>query len=153
MKRLMLVFVSIFALVALGTPVAVQAGEHPEHPGGTKKVSIDTMEKAIDEKIAEKTKADGGVFKLNDDMLHKTWNLERVRVYRDKLARMEDGTYFACVDMKEKGGKDMVDVDFFLKDQDGKLVFQDLAVHKVNGVPRYNWEKKGDHWVKTAVKA
>jgi hypothetical protein len=123
--------------------------EHPEHPTAQKKISVDDLEKAIQEKVSEKSKADGGTFRLPDDVLHKTWELELVRVHRDKLTRLEDGTYFACVDMKEKGGKDVVDVDFFLKESDGKLAFSDMAVHKVNGAPRYNWEKKGDRWVKT----
>jgi hypothetical protein len=138
------------ALLLLGPAApAASAQEHPEHPNATKTVDIDALEKAIKEKIADKTKADGGVFKLEDDVLHKTWQLELVRVHRDKLARLEDGTYFACVDMKEKGGHDLVDVDFFLKENDGNLTFSDMAVHKVNGVARYDWEKKGDRWVKT----
>lgn len=137
---------------ALGTTAPAVAQEHPEHPTAEKKISVDDLEKTIKEKIADKTKADGGVFKLADNVLNKTWELELVRVHRDKLTRLEDGTYFACVDMTEKGGKDLVDVDFFLKDNDGKLAFSDMAVHKVNGVARYTWEKKDDHWVKVAVK-
>jgi hypothetical protein len=142
------IFLGCLALAAFGA--ALQ--EHPEHPMAEKKISVDDLEKTIKEKIAEKAKADGGVFKLRDDVLGKTWELELVRVHRDKLTRLEDGTYFACVDMKTKDGKNVVDVDFFLKESDGKLAFSDMAVHKVDGVARYDWEKKGDRWVKVPVK-
>ncbi|HKB69978.1 MAG TPA: hypothetical protein VKH46_03985 [Thermoanaerobaculia bacterium] len=130
-------------------PARVRAAEHPEHPNGAKQVSIDSLEKAIKEKVADKTKEDGGTFKLPDDVLDKTWELDLVKVHRDKLARLEDGRYFACVDMKSHGGSDVVDVDFFLTEKDGTLAFSDMAVHKVNGVARYGWEKKGDTWIKT----
>jgi len=123
--------------------------DHPEHPKGEKKISLDSLEKAIKEKITEKSKEDGGTFKLHDDVLNKNWELDLVKVHRDKLTRLEDGRYFACVDMKSHGGDDVVDVDFFLTEKDGKLVFSDMTVHKVNGAARYGWEKKGDNWVKT----
>jgi hypothetical protein len=125
--------------------------EHPEHPSEKKKISVDSVEKTIKEKIAAKAKEDGGTFKLKDDVLNKTWSLELIKVHRDKLTRLEDGTYFACVDMAEVGSKNVVDVDFFLKEKNGDLVFEDMAVHKVNGTPRYNWEKQGDAWVKKPV--
>ncbi len=152
LRRNPLALIGLAAAAFLGAPPLASAQEHPEHPTAEKKISVDDLEKAIQEKVAEKTKQDGGAFKLPDDVLKKTWELELVKVHRDKLTRLEDGTYFACVDMKEKGGKDMVDVDFFLKESDGKLAFSDMSVHKVNGVPRYNWEKKGDRWVRVALK-
>ena len=149
--RLALGGVLLFAR-ARNLPAAPQKQpEHPEHPMAEKTISVDDLEKAIQQKIADKAKEDGGTFRLPDDVLHKTWELELVKVHRDKLTRLEDGTYFACVDMKQKGGSDVVDVDFFLKETDGKLAFSDMAVHKVNGAPRYNWEKKGDRWVKKPV--
>jgi hypothetical protein len=153
-------FTKLIAGSALGAllvvaPLALAAPppEHPEHPMDKKKIDVNDLEAAIKGKIAEKTKADGGTFQLRDDVLNKTWELDLVRVHRDKLTLLEDGTYFACVDMKDKKGTDVVDVDFFLKDEEGKLVFSDMGVHKVNGAPRYNWEKKGDRWVKVPLKS
>lgn len=152
LRRTPVALLGLALAACAGFPVAASAQEHPEHPMAEKKISVDDLEKTIKEKVAEKTKDDGGVFKLRDDKLARTWELELVKVHRDKLTRLEDGTYFACVDMKEKAGKDTVDVDFFLKESDGKLAFSDMAVHKVNGEPRYNWEKKGDRWVKVETK-
>ena len=152
LRRTPMAILGIALAAGFGLPSALRAQEHPEHPTAEKKISVDDLEKAIKEKIAEKAKDDGGVFKLQDDVLHKTWELELIKVHRDKLTRLEDGTYFACVDMKPKAGSDVVDVDFFLKDTGGKLAFSDMAVHKVNGAPRYNWEKKGDRWVKVETK-
>jgi hypothetical protein len=148
------------ALIVLGAADPSIAQEHPEHPKAKNaehptakgKISVDDLQKAIEARIAEKAREDGGVFKLPDHVLGKTWQLDLVRVHRDKLARLEDGTYFACVDMRERGGKDLVDVDFFLKERNGKLVFSDTAIHKVDGVARYDWEKKGDRWVKVSTR-
>jgi hypothetical protein len=139
---------ALAAVACLGFGVPASAQEHPEHPSAAKKIDINALEKAIKEKIAEKAKADGGTFELEDPVLHKTWKLELIKVHRERLSRLEDGRYFACTDMREKGGKDVLDVDFFMKDDGGKLVFSDMSIHKLNGVPRYGWEKQGDHWVK-----
>lgn len=130
--------------------------EHPmpEHPQKTSKatasISMSTLEKAIQDQIAEKAKANSGKFPLRDDTLNKTWRLELVKVHTDKLAQLDDKTYFACVDMKADDGT-IVDVDFFMKDDNGKLTLSDTTVHKINGKPRYTWQKKGAFWERVPV--
>ncbi len=120
--------------------------EHPkqEHPAA-KPVSTATLEKAIKDQIAEKAKANGGKFAVRDDVLDKTWQLELVKVHTDKLTQLDDKTYFACVDFKSTDGT-LVDVDFFMKNDNGKLTLSDTTVHKVNGKARYSYEKKGNFW-------
>jgi hypothetical protein len=49
------------------------------------------------------------------------------------------------------GDGTMVDVDFYMKKDDGKLTLTDTAVHKVNGKPRFNYEKKGTYWERVKV--
>ncbi len=120
--------------------------EHPkqEHPTA-KPVSVAALEKAIKDQIAEKAKANGGKLAVQDDVLHKTWQLDLVRVHTDKLTQLDDKTHFACVDFKGDDGTP-VDVDFFMKKDNGKLTLADTTVHKVNGKPRFNYEKRGKFW-------
>jgi len=144
-----LVASSLLAAVALR---ATTQQEHPkqEHPRGANPVSTKTLEKAIKEQVAEKAKANGGRFPVEDPVLKKTWQLELVRVHTDKLTQLDDKTYFACVDFKADDGTP-VDVDFFMKNDNGKLVLADTTVHKVNGKPRFNYEKKGNFWERVKV--
>jgi hypothetical protein len=129
--------------------------EHPqgkEHPKGEKKVSIEDIDKAITEHIEKASKASGGKFEVKDDVLKKTWDLELVRVHKDRLQALADGRYFACVDFKAPDGT-MVDVDFFMKKEGDDLKVTDTTVHKVNGKARYNYQQKDGVWVRVAEKA
>ena len=150
LRRSLLVLAATFSL-AVGAR-AVGAQEHPkeEHPKGTKAVSKETLEKAIKDQIAEKSKANGGKLAVEDPVLKKTWQLELVRVHTEKLTQLDDKTYFACVDFKADDGTP-VDVDFYMKDDGGKLALSDTTVHKVNGKPRFNYEKKGKYWERVPV--
>ena len=125
--------------------------EHPkeEHPSA-KPVSTDTLEKAIRDQIAERSKANDGKFTVQDDVLHKTWQLELLRVHTDKLTQLDDKTYFACVDFKADDGT-IVDVDFYIKNNNGALKLSDTTVHKVSGKPRFTYQKKGDYWERIPI--
>jgi hypothetical protein len=149
------------ALLLMASPAFTQehpAGqEHPkkgEHPKSEKAKAVTTadLDKAIKARIAEKTKADGGVFKVEDKVLNKTWDLTLVKVHTDKLTPLSADTYFACTDFKAKDGT-LVDVDFYLKNEAGKLVITDTTVHKVNGKPRFNYVEKNGVWVREEVKS
>jgi hypothetical protein len=129
-----------------------QKKEHPEHPKSEKKVSLEEIDASIRSHIEEKSKTSGGRFDARDDVLNKTWSLELVRVHKDRLQALEDGRYFACVDFKSTEGT-MVDVDFFLKKEDDKLVVTDTSVHKIDGKARYNYEERNGVWVRVAEKS
>ena len=133
-----------------------EKGEHPksEHPKSQKAKTVTTadLDTAIKARIEEKTKADGGVFKVEDKVLKKTWELTLVKVHTDKLTPLSADTYFACTDFKAKDGT-LLDVDFYVKNQDGKLVITDTTVHKINGKPRFNYVEKDGVWVREEVKS
>jgi hypothetical protein len=129
-----------------------QKKEHPEHPKSEKKLSVDDIDAAIRSNIEEKAKASEGKFLVRDEVLDKTWELELVRVHKDRLQALADGRYFACVDFKAADGT-MMDVDFFLKKDGDKLVVTDTSVHKINGKARYNYEEKDGVWVRVAEKS
>ena len=146
-----LTLIAVLALVAAG---AARAQEHPkehpkEHPTA-KAIATADLEKAIRANIDEAAKANNGKFPAKDDVLNKTWQLTLVRVHTDKLTQLDASTYFACVDFKADDGT-LVDVDFYFKDEGGALKRTDTTVHKINGQPRYNYEKKGDFWVRVPV--
>ena len=124
----------------------VAAGVHPKeaHPAGHA-VAMADLEHAIHEQVMEKTKAEGGRFHVHDTVLNKDWALELVRIHTDKLMQLDNDTYFACTDFRAEGGE-IVDVDFYMKDENGKLVFSDTAIHKIDGKPRFTYEKKDGFW-------
>jgi len=150
-------------LLAYGiSPGALRAQEHPrpdqakqehpkkEHPAKQqaappRKPTLDDLDAAIRQQIAEKAKATGGRFQVKDDVLNKTWSLEFVRVHKEKLTALSDTRYFACVDFKADDGT-RVDVDFYMDYKDGKFSFADTTVHKVNGKARFDYQQNGDIW-------
>jgi hypothetical protein len=145
---------TVFPAFAQEHPAGHEHPEKAEHTKSEKAKAVTTadLEKAIKARIEEKTKSDGGVFKVQDKVLNKTWDLTLVKVHTDKLTPLSADTYFACTDFKAKDGTP-VDVDFYLKDQGGKLVITDTTIHKVNGKPRFNYVEKNGVWVREDVKS
>ena len=150
MRRIEVLLVFMGAL-SFACAAGLQAQkEHPqEHPKQTnpavKPISMATLEKAIKDQIAEKAKANGGKFPVQDNIQSKAWQLGIVRVHTDKLTQLDEKTYFACVDFKADDGTP-VDVDFYMKNDNDGLTLSDTTVHKVNGKPRFTYEKKGNFW-------
>jgi hypothetical protein len=155
MRRINVLPVLVVALCCACAAGLQAQKEHPqEHPKQTnpavKPISMATLEKTIKDQIAEKARANGGKFPVQDEVLNKTWRLELVRVHTDKLTQLDEKTYFACVDFKADDGTP-VDVDFYMKNDNGKLALSDTTVHKVNGKPRFSYEKKGNFWERVKV--
>ena len=147
---------ALTVVLALGVGgAALIAQEHPEHPEGktaaSRAISIDDLEKAIKSAVAAKEKSGGGYYKLADEATKKTWLLKLDHVHRERLSRLDEKTYFACTDFKSSDGH-TVDVDFFMKDKDGKLVMSNATLHKIDVKPRYNWEEKNGFWQRVPVK-
>lgn len=154
-------FLAAGVAACLMTAGAICAQEHPkpkqehpqkeppkkEHPAKqpAAKPTIEDLDAAIRQQIAEKSKATGGKFQVKDDVLKKTWSLELVRVHKDKLTQLSPDLYFACVDFRADDGT-AVDVDFYMKNEDGKFQLTDTTVHKVNGKARFMYRQKGDIW-------
>lgn len=149
--------------VAVGFAFAAFAQEHPEHPkpkAGEKQehpqakqahdYSIDELEKAITAEIDTAQKKNGGSYKMEDKEGKQTLAMKLDHVHRERLAKLDAKTYFACTDFKTEDGT-VVDVDFFMKDNGKKLVMSDATVHKVDGKPRYNWKEKEGYWERVPV--
>ena len=140
------------ACLFLSHPIVAKA-EHPsEHPAGEQSaVTTETIASAIEQHVKENRKKDNGYFIVEDKEANKKLYLELDKIHRERLSAIDKDRYFACVDFTNKDGKSY-DIDFFLKDTWKGLKVTETIVHKKEGKVRYTWEKKGDFWVKKAVK-
>jgi hypothetical protein len=166
MKRL-----AVFTLACLfAAPVFVSAGEHPEHPKSKQKKEHSKAKKksrsakkkgkwvkdsptmkafvaAVEDYVADKQESEGA-FKVYDNRLDKTWDLELLRIHKKRIARLGEDKFFACADFKEvgrKGKRKTLDLDFFVsRDEDGNFVVDEIPVHKVQGKPRYTYNKNNE---------
>ena len=134
------------------------SAEHPEHPtAGSKehpnKVSAaqqksaqDEYEKFVKDYVASEAQKTGGVYTIHDDVANKDWRLELVKVHKNKICMLNEGnTCFACADLKEVGGKNKVDLDFYANHSpDGKMAMDKVLIHKVNGKPRFTYDKNNN---------
>ena len=48
-----------------------------------------------------------------------------------------------CSDFKSTEGKDLLDIDFWMVEKNGKLEVIDTMIHKVNGEPRPTYDYEG----------
>jgi transglutaminase-like putative cysteine protease len=108
-------------------------------PPGDSPVSIDDIAAGIEQHIAERSKANGGYYKLQ--FKNKTLRLQLVRVHREYLADLGRGVRFACVDLVGTDGP-VYDVDFFMKGRPGAMTVTETTVHKVDGHPLYLWQQR-----------
>ena len=145
------------SIVVAGSAFAQEHPEHPkpksdakqEHPSHS--YTMDELEKAITSEIETAQASNGGSYKMEDKEAQKTWTMKLDHVHRERLAKLDPKTYFACTDFKSDDGH-TVDVDFFMKDNGEKLVLSDATIHKVDGKARYNWKEKDGYWVRVPVK-
>ena len=111
---------------------------------------MDELEKAITTEITTEQNKNGGWYKMEDPKTNQTLSMKLDHVHRERLAKLDAKTYFACPDFKTDDGH-MVDVDFFMKDDGEKLVMSDATIHKIDGKPRYNWKEKDGYWERVPV--
>lgn len=163
MKVKIAVVTMSFVLGVLGYGVS---GEHPEHPissqGGSSmskehpkehpkkpmqdKAFQNDFEKVVKDYVASEAQKTNGVYAIHDDVANKDWKLELVKVHKTKICMLQEGkTCFACADFKEVGSKNKLDLDFYAgKSEDGKMSMEKVLIHKVNGKPRFTYDKNND---------
>ena len=144
------------SIVVAGSAFAQEHPEHPKSKSGAKQehpshaYSMDELEKAITSEIETAQSSNDGWYKMEDKEDQKTWSMKLDHVHRERLAKLDPKTYFACTDFKSDDGH-TVDVDFFMKDNGEKLVLSDATIHKVDGKARYNSKEKDGYWVRVPV--
>jgi hypothetical protein len=163
MKRFKTLGVGALAMIVgifLLTGGMALAQEHPtEHPKATQQskktetskteASLTTadLSKAIKEYVARDAKLKGGYYLVYDPVSKKTLEMTLDKIHEDRLSKVAEGVYFACVDCKATDGK-VYDVDIFMKGDKSKLEVNEVSVHKVDGSPRYGWAEEGGVWKK-----
>ena len=138
-----------FLTLLLFWPQMPQAQEHPEHPKdkASSEMTLDALADAITGYIDEDSKLKGGYFLVFDTVDKEPLQLVLIKVYKDKLAALGEGVYFACTDMKAADGT-VYDLDFFMKETDAGIETTEIAVHKKSGKPRYTWKEENGIWKK-----
>ena len=125
-----------------------------EHPGKMAEKRGWEVMSAVEENALKDVGADG-TYKLKDDKTGQTLDLKFINAHQP-VRKLDDGTYFACSDFRAAGTKDQIyDVDFWVKEKDGKMVVDQVRVHKVpelkNGqwvqIPRYSFKDLGNSTV------
>lgn len=147
-----------FSLLSAVLPLAVFAAEHPtghEHPAGHEHPKNEPAAKAenpgamdvrkvftdvVMAHIKGEAKKGNGAFTVKDDSAGKDRMLQLTRLHKDKIVKLSEDEAFACADFKTvKGGKDKLDLDFYVsKEGDGWKVSR-VVIHKVNAKPRYTY--------------
>jgi len=151
---------SIFSFAAVGLAILgisglIVAQEHPkehpqEHPGskGQSKVSSEELSHSITAYVKKDSALKGGYYLVYDAVDKKPLALTLDKIHMDKLARVAEGSYFACADFKSTDGV-TYDLDIFMKGSNAKsLETTEVSVHKLNGKERYGWVEKDGHWMK-----
>lgn len=121
-----------------------------EHDGKAVKISAKDIKEKINHYIKKDTGLKGGSFLIYDDKLEKTWRLKFVKIH-DPVRIINKKTYFACMDFKEVGGSDVLDIDFWLETKSHakhkakhkdkhKLKITEIKIHKLNGTPRFTYK-------------
>ena len=125
-----------------------------EHPGKMADKRGWEVMSAVEENALKQVGSDG-VFKLKDDKTGQTLDLKFINAHQP-VRKLDNGEYFACTDFRAAGTTDQIyDVDFWVKEKDGKMVVDQVRVHKVpeqkNGqwvqVPRYSFKDLGSSTV------
>ena len=137
--------------VALMLTVSVIAQEHPGKPlGRTQDVTPDQVKKAILDYIKRDSFLKGGYFLMWDKQEERVWKLKFSRPHSG-VREVEDQKYFLCTDFKNVHKQPdgsisttVFDLDFWAKkDNDGTLVVDQIKIHKVAGIPRFQYDKRG----------
>ena len=113
-----------------------------------KEVSPADISVGIKRDIVSKSKKSSDK-KFHTEYKGKDLALDLMKVHDDRLSSLENGKYFACVDMKATDGT-TYDIDFFMTGKPGAMKVTETSVHKVNGKPLYDWKEKGGVWKKVS---
>jgi hypothetical protein len=119
-----------------------------EHPGSMEVTRAWQVMAAIHNYIATNKDASGNL-PIKDDKTGETIPLQFVEIHQPVRHLKKEGEYFVCTDFRKPGSQDeYYDIDFWVNQKSGKLVVDNVKIHKVpvqeDGVwtqqPRYTFE-------------
>ena len=156
MKIRLFVAILVAGFAVFGGAQTVWAQEHPaEHPKKKKHrpITKETLAEAIEKYIAAEAKKHDGFFVIkNKHEGDKELKLTLIKVHKERLAKLEDGSFFACADLKTPDNQ-IYDLDFMMKGTHADdLTLTNVWVHKKNGKPYYTWYEEKGVWKRKIVK-
>ena len=80
-----------------------------------------------------------GAFTIDDEVTKTTRTLTLVRVH-ERVGKTGQ-LYYACTDMRDAKTGELLDLDFDVEAAGGTLNVVDVRIHKLNGKPRYTYDK------------
>ena len=126
MKKIMSGLLGAAALVFFGGTVFAEPT--PDDLRGTIADYVKTQEK------------NQGAFLIIDERTNEPRRLEFVRVH-ERVGKTGN-YYYSCTDMKDMKTGELLDLDFDIADNEGKLDVVAVRIHKDNGNPRYTYDDK-----------
>jgi len=99
------------------------------------------LRQTIRDYIAHQEKLQGA-FVIADERTGDLRQLELVRVH-ERVGKTGD-YYYSCTDMKDVKSGELMDLDFDIEDQAGKLKVAAVRIHKDDGIPRYTYNDKDE---------
>ncbi|MFQ5652561.1 MAG: hypothetical protein ACE5IY_21725 [bacterium] len=87
---------------------------------------------AIEAHILAKVAAEGA-YAIEDEVEGRTRKLTLDYVH-SSVHPVDDGSYYACADMKE--GASTLDLDFYVRAANGQAKVSKVVIHKIDGVSR-----------------
>ncbi|MBI3013413.1 MAG: hypothetical protein HYY63_07300 [Elusimicrobia bacterium] len=122
-------------------PMQEHSKEHPKK-GVSNKAFQESFETVVKDYLKSEAQKTGGVYTIRDEVLGKAWKLELTKVHKSKICMLQGGKLcFACADLKEVGGKNKLDLDFYADhSEDGKMTINKVLIHKLNGKPRFTYD-------------
>ena len=134
----------------------MRGGEHPGMMGMMDRgslaknqtatvITVQTLSRVIQNHIEHGAALNGGYYVVFDKQTDQPLMLQLEKIHNDRLSKVSDSLYFACVDMRSREGK-RYDIDFFIQQKNKALIVSKVIVHKVNGKPRYIWRYRNGYW-------
>lgn len=80
-----------------------------------------------------------GAFGILDERTGELRRLKLAQVH-ERVGKTGD-YYYSCTDMNDVKSGDVLDLDFDIADENGKLHVVDIRIHKDNGNPRYTYDE------------
>lgn len=158
------VMVMVWTVALAGMAVTAAAGEHggKEHGGTTTSTpapktttptstkpptarpkstapSASQIHSAVTSYVKGRERSGQG-FTIHDPVIGTERTLKFVRVH-DRVGKT-GGRYYSCTDMKDAASGELLDLDFDVQSDGGKLSVVDVRIHKVSGKPRYTYDAK-----------
>ncbi len=128
MKKAYVTSITLIAMIAWSWGQVLWAAPTPE-----------ALRQAVREYI-EEAQQEKGAFSVVDERTGAPRELELVRVH-ERVGKTGN-YYYSCTDMKDVKTGDVLDLDFDVTDEGGRVRVADVRIHKDNGKPRYTYDDK-----------